>query len=122
MKKGRLIAFFLTVLLIGTGWAISRSLLQQYYVRIGFQGGFEVLYDVQPVKKGDKITKDVLISTVEALNRRANVLGVSEPNIQIEGNNRISVQLAGVDNQNRAREIYRLKRSFRSEIRMTKSF
>ncbi|NES53768.1 protein translocase subunit SecDF, partial [Escherichia coli] len=69
------------------------------------QGGFEVLYDVQPVKKGDKITKDVLVSTVEALNRRANVLGVSEPNIRIEGNNRIRVQLAGVTNQNRAREI-----------------
>lgn len=39
------------------------------------------------------------------MNRRANVLGVSEPNIQIEGNNRIRVQLAGVTNQNRAREI-----------------
>ncbi|XYY59315.1 hypothetical protein ACNSPU_13250 [Bacillus velezensis] len=58
-----------------------------------------------PSKKGDKITKDVLVSTVQALNRRANVLGVSEPNIQIEGNNRIRVQLAGVTNQNRAREI-----------------
>lgn len=39
------------------------------------------------------------------MNRRANVLGVSEPNIQIEGNDRIRVQLAGVTNQNRAREI-----------------
>ncbi len=47
----------------------------------------------------------MLVSTVQALNRRANVLGVSEPNIQIEGNNRIRVQLAGVTNQNRAREI-----------------
>lgn len=42
---------------------------------------------------------------MEALNRRANVLGVSEPNISIEGNNRIRVQLAGVKDQNRAREI-----------------
>ena len=33
------------------------------------------------------------------------MLGVSEPNISIEGNNRIRVQLAGVKDQNRAREI-----------------
>ncbi|QIW80840.1 protein translocase subunit SecDF [Bacillus tequilensis] len=106
MKKGRLIAFFLFVLLIGTGLGyLTKPAANNITLGLDLQGGFEVLYDVQPVKKGDKITKDVLVSTVEALNRRANVLGVSEPNIQIEGNNRIRVQLAGVTNQNRAREI-----------------
>ncbi|MCY7865302.1 protein translocase subunit SecDF [Bacillus spizizenii] len=106
MKKGRLIAFFLFVLLIGTGLGyFTKPAANNITLGLDLQGGFEVLYDVQPVKKGDTITKDVLVSTVEALNRRANVLGVSEPNIQIEGNNRIRVQLAGVTNQNRAREI-----------------
>ncbi|MDO3660816.1 protein translocase subunit SecDF [Bacillus sp. C28GYM-DRY-1] len=106
MKKGRLIAFFLIVLLIGTGLGyFTKPAANNITLGLDLQGGFEVLYDVQPVKKGDKITKDVLVSTVEALNRRANVLGVSEPNIQIEGNDRIRVQLAGVTNQNRAREI-----------------
>ncbi|NPC93508.1 protein translocase subunit SecDF [Bacillus sp. WMMC1349] len=106
MKKGRLIAFFLTVLLIGTGLGMfTKPAADHISLGLDLQGGFEVLYDVKPAKKGDKIDKDALISTVEALNRRANVLGVSEPNIQIEGNNRIRVQLAGVDNQNRAREI-----------------
>lgn len=33
------------------------------------------------------------------------MLGVSEPDIQIEGNNRIRVQLAGVSDQNKAREL-----------------
>ena len=106
MKKGRLIAFFLIVLLIGTGLGyFTKPAAKNITLGLDLRGGFEVLYDVQPVKKGDKITKDVLVSTVQALNRRANVLGVSEPNIQIEGNNRIRVQLAGVTNQNRAREI-----------------
>ncbi|KAA6448774.1 protein translocase subunit SecDF [Bacillus swezeyi] len=106
MKKGRLIAFFLTVLLIGTGLGVfTKPAADNISLGLDLQGGFEVLYEVQPAKKGDKIDKEALISTVEALNRRANVLGVSEPNIQIEGNNRIRVQLAGVDNQNRAREI-----------------
>lgn len=47
----------------------------------------------------------MLVSTVNALQKRANVLGVSEPNIQIEGEDRIRVQLAGVSDQNKAREI-----------------
>src|SRR5699024_1099228 len=36
---------------------------------------------------------------------RVNVLGVSEPNIQIEEGNRIRVQLAGVEDQKEAREL-----------------
>ena len=101
-----MIAFFLTVLLIGTGLGMfTKPAADNISLGLDLQGGFEVLYEVQPAKQGDKIDRDALISTVEALNRRANVLGVSEPNIQIEGNNRIRVQLAGVDNQNRAREI-----------------
>ncbi|MBD3860457.1 protein translocase subunit SecDF [Bacillus sp. 28A-2] len=106
MKKGRILAFFLVVLLIGTGVGLlTKPVAKDMTLGLDLQGGFEVLYDVHPVKKGDKITNGVLVSTVEALNRRANVLGVSEPNISIEGNNRIRVQLAGVKDQNRAREI-----------------
>ncbi|MDE9537458.1 hypothetical protein KKI91_23065, partial [Xenorhabdus bovienii] len=55
--------------------------------------------------KGDKIDRDVLVSTVGALENRVNVLGVSEPNIQIEGQDRIRVQLAGVQDQQKAREM-----------------
>ncbi|PCK20649.1 protein translocase subunit SecDF [Bacillus pumilus] len=106
MKKGRILAFFLVVLLIGTGVGyLTKPVANNITLGLDLQGGFEVLYDVHPVKKEDKITNSVLVSTVEALNRRANVLGVSEPNISIEGNNRIRVQLAGVKDQNRAREI-----------------
>ncbi|MED4530837.1 protein translocase subunit SecDF [Metabacillus fastidiosus] len=105
-KRGRLIGFFLIVLLIGsliglnTNKATSNILLG-----LDLQGGFEVLYEVKPANKGDKIDKTALLSTVQALNERANVLGVSEPNIQIEGNDRIRVQLAGVKDQNEARKI-----------------
>ena len=41
----------------------------------------------------------------EALRNRVDVLGVSEPSIQIESNNRIRVQLAGVEDQESAREL-----------------
>jgi preprotein translocase subunit SecD/SecD/SecF fusion protein len=40
-----------------------------------------------------------------AVEYRVNVLGVSEPDIRIEGNNRIRPQLAGVKDQTEARQI-----------------
>ena len=39
------------------------------------------------------------------LKNRVDVLGVSEPNIQVESDNRIRVQLAGVEDQESAREL-----------------
>ncbi len=85
--------------------ATTKNILNNIKLGLDLQGGFEVLYEVQPAKKGQKITQEVLASTAEALDRRINVLGVSEPVIQIEGTNRIRVQLAGVKDQNQAREI-----------------
>lgn len=106
IKKGRIVAFFLIVLLIGTAIGVfGTNTAKDIKLGLDLQGGFEILYDVLPAKKGDKITDSVLSSTVSSLNKRINALGVSEPNITIEGNNRIRVQLAGVTDQNEARRI-----------------
>ncbi|WHY84846.1 protein translocase subunit SecDF [Neobacillus novalis] len=106
VKRSRIIAFFLLVLIIGsTAGATAKNVVNNIKLGLDLQGGFEVLYEVEPAKKGQKIDKDVLASTAQALDRRINVLGVSEPSIQIEGTNRIRVQLAGVTDQNEAREI-----------------
>ncbi|OUB29128.1 protein translocase subunit SecDF [Bacillus thuringiensis serovar yunnanensis] len=105
-KSIRIVIFFLIVLLIGgiigtTGKNIAKGI----GLGLDLRGGFEILYEVKPAKKGDKIDHDALVSTEGALNNRVNVLGVSEPNIQIEGKDRIRVQLAGVKDQQKAREI-----------------
>ncbi|NYE05166.1 SecD/SecF fusion protein [Bacillus niacini] len=106
VKRSRIIAFLLVVILLGSTMGITTSgILKNIKLGLDLQGGFEVLYEVSPAKKGQKIDKDTLASTAEALDKRINVLGVSEPNIQIEGENRIRVQLAGVTDQNEAREI-----------------
>jgi protein-export membrane protein SecD/preprotein translocase SecF subunit len=106
VKRSRIVAFLLLVLLIGsTMGATTKNILNDIKLGLDLQGGFEVLYDVKPAKKGQEIDKEILASTAEALDRRINVLGVSEPSIQIEGDNRIRVQLAGVKDQNEAREI-----------------
>lgn len=106
VKRSRIIAFLLVVILLGSTMGITTSgILKNIKLGLDLQGGFEVLYEVTPAKKGQKIDKETLASTAEALDRRINVLGVSEPNIQIEGENRIRVQLAGVTDQNEARDI-----------------
>ncbi|MCR8850087.1 protein translocase subunit SecDF [Rossellomorea sp. SC111] len=106
VKRGRIIAFFiLVVLLAGTMGGTAKSIVDNIKLGLDLQGGFEVLYEVQPIKKGQEITKETVANTADALDRRINVLGVSEPNIQIEDGNRIRVQLAGVEDQNEAREI-----------------
>lgn len=106
VKRSRIVAFFLIVLLIGSLMGLTtKGILNDIKLGLDLQGGFEILYEISPVEEGQKIDKEMLSSTAEALDKRINVLGVSEPNIQIEGNNRVRVQLAGVTDQNKAREI-----------------
>ena len=83
----------------------TKNIVGNIKLGLDLQGGFEILYEVTPLKEGQKITNEILASTADALDRRVNQLGVSEPNIQIEGENRVRVQLAGVENQNQAREM-----------------
>lgn len=105
-KKSRIMAFIIFIVVMGAVMGTTTTnILNNIKLGLDLQGGFEVLYEVKPAKKGQEIDQDVLASTAEALDRRINVLGVSEPIIQIEGEDRIRVQLAGVEDQNEAREI-----------------
>ena len=70
---------------------------------LDLQGGFEVLYEVEPLKEEDTLNQDMLYSTYKSILKRIDVLGVSEPEITIEGDNRIRVKLAGITNAEDAR-------------------
>ncbi|TCJ02397.1 protein translocase subunit SecDF [Cytobacillus praedii] len=105
VKRGRIVAFFLIVLLIGSLiGTTTNGITKNIKLGLDLQGGFEVLYKVSTLD-GKKVDKATLASTAKALEKRINVLGVSEPSIQIEGQDRIRVQLAGVTDQNKAREM-----------------
>ena len=69
---------------------------------LDLQGGFEVLYEVNS-NDGSKVTSDMVNSTYKIIDKRINALGVSEPEIAIEGNN-IRVTMAGVDSIDDARK------------------
>ena len=66
-------------------------------------GGFEILYQVSPAEGNDELTKEDLESAYKTMMRRIDKLGVSEPEISIEGNNKIRVKLAGVTDPDEAR-------------------
>ncbi|HEC2179267.1 TPA: protein translocase subunit SecDF [Staphylococcus delphini] len=105
-KVSRLITFILLVVLLFAGMgATYKSVIKNVNLGLDLQGGFEVLYQVNPLEDGDKIDNTAVQSTAKTLERRVNVLGVSEPKIQVEDQNRIRVQLAGVQDQNQARKI-----------------
>ncbi|PIC66240.1 protein translocase subunit SecDF [Sporosarcina sp. P21c] len=105
-NRGRIVAFLLLiVILASTIFSTTSPILKDVKLGLDLQGGFEVLYQVKPLKEGQKITESTVADTARALTNRIDVLGVNEPSIQIESNNRIRVQLAGVEDQETAREL-----------------
>ncbi len=68
---------------------------------LDLKGGFEVLYKVESVD-GSKMTPEKVTATYKTLSKRIDSLGVSEPEIVIEGD-KIRVKLAGVTDADSAR-------------------
>ncbi|MBP2077470.1 protein translocase subunit SecDF [Oceanobacillus polygoni] len=105
-KRGRIVAFFLVVvaltLTIGT---TVPGITKNINLGLDLQGGFEVLYEVEPVDSSQDVTRGLMEGTVQTLNDRVNRLGISEAVIDIEGEDRIRVQLAGVEDQSEARDM-----------------
>ncbi len=69
---------------------------------LDLQGGFEILYKAESID-GSKMNSEKLTATYKTLSKRIDGLGVSEPEIIVEGNDRIRVKLAGVKNPEEAR-------------------
>ncbi|MEK5232696.1 protein translocase subunit SecDF [Lysinibacillus sp. FSL K6-0232] len=104
--KSRIVAFLLILVLFAAGISTTvNGVLKDIKLGLDLQGGFEVLYEVNELKEGQKITPEVVAATATALGNRVNAIGVSEPSIQVEGENRIRVQLAGVEDQESARKL-----------------
>ena len=66
-------------------------------------GGFEILYQIKSAD-GKKVTTEQVEDTYRTMLRRIDKLGVSEPELTIEGNDKIRVKLAGVTNPDDARK------------------
>ncbi|WP_392453968.1 protein translocase subunit SecDF [Chryseomicrobium aureum] len=106
-SRGRIVAFLLLlVIFAGTISSTASGILKDINLGLDLQGGFEVLYELEPLDgESTTLSEETVADTAEALNNRINVLGVSEPVIQVEQQNRIRVQLPGVEDQAAAREL-----------------
>ena len=70
---------------------------------LDLKGGFEVLYEVSPLNEDEELTNDMFTSTYKSITNRIDTLGVSEPEISIEGD-KIRVKLPGVTDEEEARK------------------
>lgn len=103
MKKSRLAIFGVTVVtILAVIITFGGSLKDNMKLGLDLQGGFEILYEVSPL---DGKTMPDMAAVAKSVNKRVDVLGVNEPEITVEGDNRIRVQLAGVKNAEQARRV-----------------
>ncbi|MEG2751547.1 MAG: protein translocase subunit SecD, partial [Anaerorhabdus sp.] len=103
-KTKRLVVFFVTIAVIAAViLGFSKGISKNLTLGLDLQGGFEILYEVSPLEEGGTLPD--MSAVANSVSKRVNVLGVSEPQIIIEGDNRIRVQLAGVENQDQARRM-----------------
>lgn len=102
----RISFFFLTVVIVlGAVGATSPRLVERIKLGLDLKGGFEILYTAEPLSAGQPLTKETLTQAAESLAKRADSLGVAEPEVNTEGSDRIRVRLAGVENEEEVRSL-----------------
>lgn len=102
--KGKVIrTAILLVLFVGVLCFLCVPLFKNLKFGLDLQGGFEILYKVESID-GSKMNHDKIMATYKTLTKRIDSLGVTEPEITIEGNDKIRVKLAGVTNPEEARQ------------------
>ena len=100
-KKVIISSIILVLLVIGICFSFI-PIFKNLNFGLDLQGGFEVLYKVESID-GSKMNKEKLTATYKTLSKRIDSLGVNEPEIILEGNDKIRVKLAGVKNPDEAR-------------------
>ncbi len=100
-KRVIITSLILIVLIVGIGFSFI-PLFKNLKFGLDLQGGFEILYKASSID-GSKMTNEKITATYKTLSKRIDSLGVSEPEIIIEGNDKIRVKLAGVKNPEEAR-------------------
>lgn len=76
-------------------------------VRFGleFRGGYEIYYVVTPQPGEQTLSKQDVLKTVDILRQRADSIGMSEPDIRLEGDDHIRVKLAGLTSADESRSL-----------------
>lgn len=68
-----------------------------------FRGGYEIYYAVSAKSGSEPVTPEVLLATADVLRQRCDGIGMSEPEIHLEGENHIRLKIAGLTNAQQMR-------------------
>ena len=81
--------------------------LRDHAIKLGLdlQGGMYLLLEVDKSKLGPAEAKNAVDQAMQIIRNRIDQFGVAEPSIQKQGDNRILVQLPGLLDQERAKEL-----------------
>ncbi len=104
MKNWKVFSFvtvLFIILVVGICF-LFKPLFSNLKFGLDLQGGFEILYKAESID-GSKMTHEKIVATYKTLQKRIDSLGVSEPEITVEGNDKIRVKLAGVKDPDEAR-------------------
>src|SRR5215510_3996672 len=75
------------------------------HLGLDLQGGLQLLLEVDKSRLSAAEAKDAVERAREIITNRIDQFGVAEPLIQVEGEDRIAVQLPGLTDRERAREL-----------------
>lgn len=104
---GIIIAIALAAVLALQGATIGNfevdSVADSIKLGLDIEGGVAVVYEAQTDQTGDELTQ-TMNQTVQILSKRINSLGLTEPDITVQGVDRIRIELPGVDNAQKAIE------------------
>src|SRR3954451_15808793 len=96
-------SLFVLLLVLGL-IAASLAVLNQRDTKLGLdlQGGVQLVYEAEPTTQQPTVTQEALRRALDIMRERVDALGVSEPELLLEGGNQIEVNLPGAENAERA--------------------
>jgi len=115
VKNNNLLKFIAVIaVIIIAGALFSGPLLTNQKLGLDLSGGVSVLLEAKGTPEAP-VTEEAMQQLKEIMSRRVNELGVSEPNIQLVGDNRLLLELAAVEDPQEA--IATLKQTAMLEFR-----
>lgn len=101
MDRNDYVWLIVIIILMGVGvWVVTN---EDFPIRQGLdlQGGLQVLLEAD-IPEDQDVTADQMNTVRQIIDRRVNALGVGEPLVQTEGERRVLVELAGINDTDEA--------------------
>jgi preprotein translocase SecF subunit len=103
LQRSRLGLLLFVGLFIGLFALSLKPLAENLRFGLEFRGGYEIYYVVEPLAGQAAPSQAELLASIDILRKRADSIGMSEPEIQLEGANHIRLKLAGLTSADESR-------------------